>query len=91
MVARKRRTKAMPECNHMAETHRVKLTAIQVLSLISASTHAVRTGYDDAPEFLEEAVNELLEQTNTECKFKRDGTMLLTYNAKGTPKKRKVR
>lgn len=84
MVRRnQRKNPQMPSCNHMLDEHRVVLTTVEALSLISAATHAVRGGYDDAPEQLQDAVNALLNQCNIDCKFKKNGTMILTYNHEG--------
>lgn len=90
MVATRKRKKksSFPTCNHMSEMHYIPLQTIEVLSLVSAATHAVRSGYDDATEFLETAVNTLLNVSNIDCTFKKDGTMVLTVNPE---EKRKVR
>lgn len=80
MVARRTTKKNhMPKCDHMRDVHCINLTTIQVLSLISAATHAVRAGYDDAPDILEDGVNALLDQARIDCEFE-DDTMILTYN-----------
>lgn len=71
----------MPQCDHMQEEHLVPLTAIEALSLVTAATHAVRSGYDDAPEWLEVAVNRVLEHCRIDCSFDDDGAMVLTYHA----------
>lgn len=78
----KSRASAMPDCDCMNETHCVYLTTVEALSLITAATHAVRGGYDDAPTHLESAVNGLLEQCGIDCEFRDDGVMTLTYGAK---------
>lgn len=77
-MARKRK-KRTPGCKHMQDTHAVFLSTIEALSLITAATHAVQHGYDEADEVLESAVNSLLDQCNISCEFK-DSAMVLTYH-----------
>ena len=72
--------KKKSHCMHMHHTHCVYMTTLEALSLISAATHAVRSGYDDGDDsYLESAVNGLLDQCNIDCEF--DGrSMTLTVN-----------
>lgn len=87
MATKRPKTKAkrksrMPKCNHMADMHSVQLPTIAVLSLVIAATHAVRNGLsDDDSEYLEPAVNALLDQCFIDCDFDEDGNMCLTYDA----------
>lgn len=78
-----RENNEMPSCNHMQDEHSVVLTTLEALCLVTAATHAIRNGYDDAPEHLEDAVNAVLSQCNIDCTFAEDGTMVLTYNHEG--------
>jgi len=71
--------KSKSHCKHMHHTHCVYMTTLEALSLISAATHAVRSGYDDAGVILEFAVNGLLDQCNIDCEFD-EGSMTLTVN-----------
>ena len=70
-------------CKHMTEGHQVRLLTIEALALISAATHAVKNGYDDGTDVLEDAVNELLHSCGIDCEWEDDGTMILTVNPKG--------
>lgn len=84
----KKRKARMPKCNHMMDMHTVELPTIAVLSLVTAATHAVRNGYDTDNDFaLEGAVNVLLDACHIECKCRKDGTMVLHYNADAYRKK----
>lgn len=76
-------TVTMPTCKHMTERHTIRLLTIEALSLISAATHAVKNGYDDGTDVLEDAVNELLHSCGIDCEWEDDGTMILTVNPKG--------
>lgn len=73
-------TAAYPECSHMADVHDIRLSTIEIMAVISAATHGVRTGYEDGDEWIEPAINRMLDQSNIDCKFQKDGTMVLTYN-----------
>lgn len=80
MAKKTRKPKSgMPKCDCMRDVHTVNLTTVEVLSIVSAATHGVRCGYDDAPLFLQDGINQLLNQCNIDCTFKKDGTMVLTY------------
>jgi hypothetical protein len=70
----------LPTCTHMSAFHDVRMPTIAALALVSAATHAVRHGYDDATDWLESAVNALLEAFDIDCEFEDDGTMVLTVN-----------
>jgi len=78
-TTRKKKKNSMPCCNHMLDVHAVRLTTVEVLTLISAATHGFRCGYDDAVENLQDGINKLLQQCNIDCKWDEDGTMILTY------------
>ena len=69
----------------MDKRHCLCLTRIEVLSLVSAATHGVRNGYDDAPEHIESAINQLLEQADIDCEFDDDGTMKLIIKTDSCP------
>jgi hypothetical protein len=71
--------------NPMEKRHCLCLTRVEVLALVSAATHGVRNGYDDAPEQIESAINHLLEQADIDCKFDEDGTMTLVINTDSCP------
>lgn len=68
----------LPECEHMAAFHDIRMPTVAALALVSAATHAVRNGYDDGTDWLESAVNCLLESCGIDCDFEDDGTMVLT-------------
>lgn len=79
---KKTRGRRMPKCNCMMDMHMVELPTIAVLSLVSAATHAVQAGYDMGDDIaLEGAVNALLDTCHIDCKFRKDGTMVLFYDA----------
>jgi len=69
-----------PTCKHMRASHDVRMPTIAALALVSAATHAVRHGYDDGTDWLEDAVNCLLDACGIDCEFEDDGTMILTVN-----------
>lgn len=86
----KKKKQRMPKCDHMMDMHRPELPTIAVLSLVTAATHAVRTGYDtDDDSVLEYAINALLDQCHIECEFE-DGQMVLTYDADAYRKAKKA-
>lgn len=89
----KKRKSSRPACNHMMDMHKVELPTIAVLSLITAATHAVRHGLseDDGAEYLEGAVNFLLDRCHITCEFDKSGAMTLTYDADAYRKARRVR
>lgn len=77
---RRKGRRKTPDCKHMHHTHCVYMTTLEALSLITAATHAVRSGYDDDEDTLEDAVNGLLDQCSIDCHFDDDGVMTLTVN-----------
>lgn len=88
---KKKAKQQMPECNCMMDMHHPELPTIAVLSLVSAATHAVRTGYDtDEDCVLKSAVNALLDQCHINCSFE-DGQMTLTYDANAYRKAKKIK
>jgi hypothetical protein len=86
MMARKKKSRKKDcGCKHMAETHCVFMKTIEALALVTAATHAVRSGIDEGEAFddiLEASVNGLLEQCNIDCEFE-DGVMTLVVNPIG--------
>lgn len=68
----------LPTCTHMSAFHDVRMPTVAAVALVSAATHAVRNGYDDGTDWLESAVNALLEAFDIDCEFEKDGTMVLS-------------
>lgn len=68
----------VPTCKHMRRFHTVGMPTFAAMALISAATHAVRNGYDDRANCLEDAVNAMLEAFNIDCDFEDDGAMVLS-------------
>ena len=85
MAKRKARRKKGRACSHMGDIHGLSLSTSEIMAVVSAVTHGVRSGYDDGDDgLIEDAINRMLDQSNIDCKFRKDGTMTLTYNPVGT-------
>ena len=87
-MARKKKSRKKKDCGckHMTETHCVFMTTIEALALVTAATHAVRSGIDEGEAFdeiLEAGVNGILDQCNIDCEFDDDGGMTLVVNPIG--------
>jgi hypothetical protein len=84
MARKKVRWKKGPACSHMGDIHGLRLSTSEIMAVVSAATHGVRRGYDDGDDSLiDAAINRMLDQSNIDCKFRKDGTMTLTYNPVG--------
>lgn len=63
----------------LADVYEVTMSVAEALALVTAATHAVRSGFpDEDGGLLEDAVNAVLNQCSIDCDFDGD-RMTLTY------------
>lgn len=63
----------------LADAYEVTMSVAEALALVTAATHAVRSGFpDEDGGLLEDAVNAVLNQCSIDCEFDGD-RMTLTY------------
>lgn len=63
----------------LSDVHEVHLSVAEAVALVLAATHAVRGGFDEGGDLLEDAVNTVLDHCSIDCEFDGDGGMSLTY------------